>query len=70
MDILDLQRNDTANAVIVYRDLAMKAATLSQYEDGVSMLLQLQDDPTELEEAMDKVDKERLVAGALARLRR
>lgn len=69
MTLYDLERNDVENAVLVYRDLALKAANRPEYEDGVSILLQLQDDPSELEERMDKVDKEKLVAAALRRLR-
>lgn len=70
MTILDLERNDVENAVLVYRDIAMKAVSLSDFQDAVSILLQLQDDSAELEERMDKVDKEPLVAGAIARRQR
>lgn len=69
MSIYSLERNDVDGAVKEFREAVMSSESAEQLSDKVSVLLQLQDDPDELERRLDDVGREPTIAAALKRLK-
>jgi hypothetical protein len=67
-DAFKLARNDVEGAARVYRDTVLRARDSEELADVVSVLLQLQDDPSSLERQLAAIAREADVAAALARL--